>query len=165
MNFIYGWLSFHPRYALRSVSMFLSSTDRHLWWQLQLLLSFYLAFSIFPHLSPDAFRGVSWAHWKLPPEYCSYFTKNIKIHTVLVAQIWFGFKRAILNLIILSQNEHQKCVKYKFFPAWHRWVDPKQSGSEGSHFAEQKIFWDPAPPPHRLFTEMLVLWGGSAACS
>lgn len=77
-----------------------------------------MAFSIFPHLRSEEFRGVSWAPLKtlgrfFPLEYCSCCTKKKKneIHTVLITQIWFGFKPDILILIILSQNEHQKCVK------------------------------------------------------
>lgn len=56
-------------------------------------------------------------HWKLQgiffPLSIAHIShkNNFEIHTVLITQIWFGFKPDILILIILSQNEHQKCVK------------------------------------------------------
>ena len=78
-----------------------------------------MAFSIFPHLCSEKFRGVSWAPLKtlgcfFPLSIVNFAIKKKKkneIHTVLITQIWFGFKPDILILIILSQNEHQKCVK------------------------------------------------------
>lgn len=84
-------------------------------------LSHLFCFSTF--LSSSEFRGVSWVPLKtsgliffFPPS-MAHISQNIKIHTVLITQICFGCKPDILILIILSQNEHQKCVKYTFFPA------------------------------------------------
>lgn len=76
-----------------------------------------MAFSIFPHLPSKDFRGVSWAPLKTLGHFFPLsivhvaLKKKNEIHTVLITQIWFGFKPDILILIILSQNEHQKCVK------------------------------------------------------
>lgn len=112
-----------------------------------------MAFSISPHLSSDEFRGVSQSPLKtsgcfLPLSMAHVSPKRkIEIHTVLVTEIEFGFTPDILILIILSQNEHQKCVKQTIFLCLTQMGGFYSSrGGKAATLQQQQIFQGSKPP-------------------